>query len=225
MRTLIITENFNLLPMEVMIRKDNFRFVENIPINSMSSEINDKQKFKNFGLTEIQFATMIEELIQGHETLFEKAFLNHFDRSMKYLINKNGANKEVAYDITMNTLLEFRKRLLQGKVKYGNLNFLFTQMCSQRYKREMSKKIDNETYQQVNADDPTFDEEMYELLDKTIQKLGADCQSLIKDVYYNKISYKDLESKYSKAITALRKQKERCITKLKMLIRQNLNTI
>lgn len=211
--------------MEVMIRKDNFRFVKNIPLKYMSSETNKIQTSKNFGLTEIQFNKMTIELMQGKESLFEKAFLNHFDRSMKYLINKNGSDKEIAYDITMNTLLEFRKRLLQGKVKYGNLNFLFTQMCSQRYKREMSKKIDNDTYNQVNSNDPSFDEEMFELLDNTMEKLGTDCQSIIKDVYYNKISYKDLESKYSKATTALRKQKERCITKLKMLIRQKLKTI
>ena len=211
--------------MDVCVRKDIHRFGGKIPAKSMSTENNQKQASKNFGLSEDQFYTMINELHSDGEKLFEQAFLNHFERSMNYLINKNGAERETAYDITMNTLLEFRKRLVQGKVKYGNLNFLFTQMCSQRYKREMGKKIDHETYQQVNSEDQEFDEETFVLLDKTIQKMGTECQSLIQDVYYNKLSYKDMESKYSKASAALRKQKERCITKLKMLIRQNLKTI
>ena len=211
--------------MDVCVRKDIHRFGGNIPVKSMNSEDNQKQITKNFGLTEDQFNEMISALNQGSERLFEQAFLNHFDRSMNYLITKNGAEREIAYDITMNTLLEFRKRMIQGKVSYGNLNFLFTQMCSQRYKREMGKKIDHGTYQQVNAEDQTFDEETFELLDKTIEKMGEECQSLIQDVYYNKLSYKDMETKYSKASAALRKQKERCITKLKMLIRQNLNTL
>lgn len=210
--------------MDVCVRKDIHRFGGKIPRKSMNSEENQKQVTKNFGLTEDQFTEMIGALNQGSERLFEQAFLNHFDRSMNYLITKNGADREVAYDITMNTLLEFRKRMIQGKVKYGNLNFLFTQMCSQRYKREMGKKIDHDTYQQVNLEDETFDEETFALLDKTMEKMGEECQSLIQDVYYNKLSYKDMESKYSKASAALRKQKERCITKLKMLIRQNLNS-
>ena len=211
--------------MEACVSKDIHRFTGNIVLKSMKSKENQKHNTKNFGLSEDQFNVMIDDLIQGKENLFEQAFLNHFERSMNYLINKNGAGKEEAYDITMNTLLEFRKRLLEGKVSYGNLNFLFTQMCSQRYKREKGKKIDNETYEQVNSDTPTFDEETYQLLDEALSKMGDNCQSLIQDVYYNKLSYKVMESKYSKAMTALRKQKERCITKLKMLIRQKLNAV
>ncbi len=211
--------------MEVSIRKDISRFARNIPAHLMSSEEKENLSHKNFGLSEGKFNEMVELLIQGNETIFEKAFLNHFERTMQYLVNKNGASQEVAYDITMNTLLEFRKRILLRKVSYGNLNFLFTQMCSQRFKREMSKKVDHDTYNQVNSSEATFDEDMFVLLEKTMLKLGENCQSLIQDVYYNKLSYKDMEIKYDKASATLRKQKERCITKLKMLIRQNLNTI
>jgi len=196
--------------MEVTVRKDIHRFGANIPRKSMNSG-DPKIANKNFGLTETQFSQMITDLVNKSEKLFEQAFMNHFERSMSYLINKNGAERETAYDVTMNTLLEFRKRLIQGKVKYGNLNFLFTQMCTQRYKR------DNESHE-------TFDEETFALLDRTLSKLGEECQALIQDVYYNKLSYKLMEAKYSKASSALRKQKERCITKLKMLIRQKINS-
>lgn len=211
--------------MNVYLKKDIHKFAGKIPANSMNKNEENGISSKNFDLTENQFNILVNDLSNGSEQLFEKAFLNHFERSMNYLINKNGANREVAYDITMNTLIEFRKRIMMGKVKYGNLNFLFTQMCSQRFKKEVKRKVDYDKYSIINSDNPAFDEETYTILEETIEKLGENCQDLIQDVYYQKRSYKDLEDKYQKAVATLRKQKERCITKLKMLIRQKLNTI
>ncbi len=211
--------------MEVSETKDMHRFEKIIAVKNMDFVEKNNLSEKNFGLSEKQFEVMISDLNNSNDKLFEQAFLNHFERSMKYLINKHNAENNVAYDVTMNTLLELRKRIIQGKVSYGNLNFLFTQMCVQRYKRLMGKKVDFDRYQKVNTNDEEFDDEMFDLLDEALGKMGEECRAIIKDVYYNKIAYKTLESKYSKTAAALRKQKERCIIKLKMLIRQNLNSL
>ena len=210
--------------MEALVPKDINSFAAyKKTVKFMSTNESQIQYNRNFGLSEIHYNEMAIKLKQGNEKLFEQAFLNHFERSMSYVIKKFNAEKEIAYDITMNTLLELRKRIIQGKVQYGNLNFLFTQMCAQRYKREMGRKIDNDTYTQVNSNNQEFEEETYEILDQVLSKMGEDCKSIIQDVYYNKTAYKEMETKYAKSASALRKQKERCITKLKMLIRQKLN--
>ena len=179
---------------------------------------------QNFGLSAEEFETLTEEMRNGNDTLFEQTFLYHFESAMKYLMSKLNANRDNAYDITMNVMIEFRERILAGKIAYGNLKFMFTQMCTQRYRRQMGKTLDTDDYAyQSKFDDQVYDEETFQLLDKAIEKMGDNCQKLIKDVYYDKISYKTLETKYESTSAALRKQKERCITKLKMLLRQTLN--
>ena len=179
---------------------------------------------KNFGLTESEYNDLYNKLNSGDELLFEVTFMTHFEPAMKYLMNMNGASHDDAYDVVMNVLIEFRRRILDGKVKYGNLKFMFTQMCVQRYKREKGKKLDVTEYGYLSEyQDEPIDEELYQLLDKAMDKLGERCQQIIQDVYYAKTAYKVLEKKYKTTAANLRKQKERCITKLKMSLRQSLN--
>jgi len=207
-----------------VLRSTNRRFVPDNKARMSEHKNNQSLIKKNFGLLESEFFELKSEMIQGNDILFEETFLNHFEDAMNYLINKFKANRDNAYDTTMNVLIEFRERILTDKVKYGNLKFMFTQMCSQRYQRMMGKTLDEDDYSRtIMNNDPVYDEEMYQLLDVALDKMGENCQDIIKDVYYQKIPYKDLESKYSITAAALRKQKERCITKLKMLLRQTLN--
>jgi len=192
----------------------------------MNKSVKDDISLKNFGLTESEFDDLFNKLRNGDELLFETTFLTHFEPAMKYLMNSTGAIHDDAYDVTMNVLIEFRKRILDGKVKYGNLKFMFTQMCVQRYKREKSKKLDVDDYTYFNQyEDYVIDEEVYTLLDKSMSKIGEQCRKIIEDVYYSKISYKVLAEKYMITAANLRKQKERCMTKLKMNLRQSLNSL
>lgn len=205
------------------LQKDNSRFAY-YKVSSMDPEEKKAYNQKNFGLSFEEFEDLVEELRKGNESLFETTFLRHFEMAMNYLKSKLSADRDNAYDVTMNVMLEFRSRLIEGKVKYGNLQFIFTKMCSQRYMRMMGKKLDVDEYTYINKhEDKPIDEETFQLLDKSIEKMGDACKKIIHDIYYKKLNYKDLEQKYDKSSSSLRKQKERCITKLKMLLRQSLN--
>ena len=205
------------------LRKDNSRFAY-YKVNLMNPEEGKAYNKKNFGLSFEEFEHLVEQLRSGNESLFETTFLRHFEMAMNYLKTKLNANRDNAYDVTMNVMIEFRARIIEGKVKYGNLQFIFTKMCSQRYMRMMGKKLDVDEYSYISQhEDKAIDEETYELLDKSMNKMGETCQNIIQDIYYKKLSYKELEEKYDKKASSLRKQKERCITKLKMLLRQALN--
>lgn len=192
----------------------------------MDKSVKDDSSMKNFGLTEAEFTELYDKLISGDELFFETTFMTHFKPAMKYLMNTHGAIHDDAYDIVMNVLIEFRKRVIDGKVKYGNLKFMFTQMCVQRYKRDKGKKLDTEHYAYLNQyEDHVIDEEAFTLLDNAMNKIGEQCRQIIEDVYYGKIAYKVLSEKYKVTAANLRKQKERCLTKLKMNLRQSLNRI
>lgn len=208
------------------LQRYNRYFASSKAARLMKAKDKGDVSLKNFGLTESEFKELSEKLNNGNELLFETTFMTHFELAMTYLMNTNGASHDDAYDIVMNVLIEFRKRILDGKVKYGNLKFMFTQMCVQRYKREKAKKLDTEEYTYISQyEEHVIDEEVYELLDKSMDKLGERCQQIIEAVYYSKISYKLLAEQYEVTAANLRKQKERCMTKLKMNLRQAINRL
>lgn len=179
---------------------------------------------KNFGLTKAEFNRLCVRLKEGDELLFETTFMTHFEQAMNYLKKVNGALHNDAYDIVMNVLIEFRKRILDDKVKYGNLKFMFTQMCVQRYKRQKTDKWNVDDYFYVSQyETNVIDEEMFTMLEEAMNELGDRCRKIIEEIYYLRSSYKSLEQKYNIAASNLRKQKERCMTKLKMNLRQLLN--
>jgi len=213
------------LELTLEIRRFNRYFAKSKAIRLMNDKEKGDDSLKNFGLTALEFDDLCIKLQEGNELLFETAFMTHFELAMKYLMRKNGATHNDAYDVVMDVLIEFRKRILDNKVKYGNLKFMFTQMCVQRYKREKSKKLDVEEYAHIIQHESFIDEEVFTLLDKAMDKLGEQCQKIIRDVYHTKISYKKMEKKYKKTAANLRKQKERCLTKLKMNLRQSLNKL
>lgn len=173
---------------------------------------------KNFGLTESQFYFLVKKLQSGDQELFKETFLLHFDDCTKYLINKYRSNYDDAYDITMDTLIMFHTRLVKGKVKYGNIRFLFTQMASQHFQRKI-KQIRNVDPMDIELPvaEEAIDEESVLILNKAWELLGENCQDLLKKVFYGQMKLKDIAIEEQKSSVAIRKQKERCVSKLKNL--------
>ncbi len=178
---------------------------------------------KNFGLTESDFLEMSEKLKQGDRFLFEQTFLAHFDDCMNFLKQTYRASHEDAYDASMDALLEFCKRLEAGKINYGNLRFLFTRMAGQIYFRRKKKQMPAiEPDVQIAIEEEEVSEEELQVLQKVLGDLCEDCTEIIKAFYYYDISLKDLALKYDKTPAALRKQKQRCMEKLKNLFKKHL---
>jgi hypothetical protein len=72
---------------------------------------------------------MAEQLRSGDQQLFERIFLHHFKPCMQFLMHFKNYSHTNAYDATMNTLLEFRQMILEHKLTYGNLRYLFTRIA------------------------------------------------------------------------------------------------
>ena len=91
---------------------------------------------KNFGLSPEDFDGIVNDLKKNETHFFEQVFLQHFSDCIDFLQREYRADFNDAYDTTMDTLLEFRKRLVDGKLHYGNLRYLFTKMAAQLYVRQ-----------------------------------------------------------------------------------------
>jgi len=174
---------------------------------------------KNFGLTEAEFNRLLLELEKGDETLFEQVFLTHFEDCCKYLMNMYNASSEDAYDASMSTMLEFCRRLKSGRIAYGNLRFLFTRMAGQVYLKWIKKQnkligLENIDLQEAPEE---IDDEAYATLNKAWDGLLKDCQTLLEAFYYSGATLEHIAAGLNRSAVAVRKQKQRCMDKLREL--------
>lgn len=174
---------------------------------------------KNFGLTEAEFQRLANSLAQGDQRLFERVFLAHYKDCLNYLVRKDGLAHEVAYDLTMDTLLRFRDLIVAGKIRYGNLRYLFTRMARQAHLRG-KKKTDHLTGMtdaclEFAEDEPELSPEEFDLLGRAFKSLGEDCRGLLRSFYYLRRSLKDIATEEDRTPAAVRKQKSRCVATLR----------
>lgn len=176
-----------------------------------------KKLEQNFGLSELEFERMAAALRAGDKSMFEFVFLAHFAACRRYVCKTYGASLEDAYDATMDTLMEFHHRLAEGKIQYGNLRYLFTKMAGQRYQR--SQRAWSEA-QSIPADalasENTLAHEADSILEKAWDKLCEECRRVLKDFYYDKKNLNVLAEEMGKDHSAMRKQKQRCVDKLRV---------
>ena len=176
----------------------------------------------NFGLTERTFIDLCVQLREGDETIFEIIFLEHFQDCVHFLKRKYNIDQTTAYDISMDTILQFRQKLILRKINYGNLRFLFTSMAGQIYLKSLRSKKKNENLSSLFDTEDL--EEDFQILEKAIQDLGDGCRKLLKQNIYDNLELKDIAVMYGKSAAAVRKQKERCINRLRLLFAKQIKT-
>ncbi|AXT59646.1 sigma-70 family RNA polymerase sigma factor [Aquimarina sp. AD10] len=175
-------------------------------------------KHKNFGLSEASFEKLITDLKRNDTQFFEQVFLKQFKETMKYLSREYKASHEDAYDATMDALIEFRARFVASKLKYGNLRFLFTKMASQMFLRNLNKvntSIEDHMYKIEEIDESPTESEELNHLKNAWKSLGDACKQLLTWHFYGKMKLIEIASETNKSPSTIRKQKERCIQKLK----------
>lgn len=172
---------------------------------------------KNFGLTKLEFDQLVEGLKTGKEELFEKIFLSHFDSCKQYLMSNHKASPELAYDITMDTLIQFRKRILTDKTTYGNLRYLFTVMASQNLIKhhQKLKKLDYAPFYLEQT--PAKSEALYEALTFAWDTLEKESKTILEEYYYKKTPLIKIANRLGISDSTMRKKKQRCLEKLRSL--------
>ncbi len=186
------------------------------------AEPSEENRKKNLGLSRAEFKNLCSLLKQGKETLIEKVYLSHFKQCMKFLTYNENASRDEAYNSSMDALYEIRKDLMQDKIFYGNLAYYFTYRAkSKLFKWRKKQKqptlplIDMDFEEAEKTETELIQKELVELVSAAINKLCADCKSIIKSFYYNDKSLKEIAGKMEKSHAAIRKQTTRCRDKLR----------
>jgi len=154
---------------------------------------------KNFGLTEKEFIELVSQLQGGDETLIEKIYLAHVEGAVKFVRYNSSASYEEAYDSVIDALLEIRQELIQGKLEYGNLAYLFTYRAKLKFFR---LKMKNDNRLEVSSLEESIDfkdndnfidnlqiEEMANLIAKALNGLERDAEELLRFRFYEKLTW------------------------------------
>lgn len=177
---------------------------------------------KNFGLTEVQFTDMLNRMRAGDESLFEQVYAKQFTFCYQKLQQFDQLSAQAAYDATMDALLHFRDLLLQGKIRYGNLRYLFVCIARQLHGKKRGKQllisaIDDEAYRLAEEFPETIKKEAFEKMERAYRQLGSACKELLNENYFKRKSLKEIAETEGGSYAALRQQKSRCIHRLRQL--------
>jgi RNA polymerase sigma factor (sigma-70 family) len=177
---------------------------------------------KNFGLSAQDFDKMVTLLRSGDERLFEQIYFAQFSFCQRKLMSFDGLSEQEAYDATMDALIHFRDLLLQGKVGYGNLRYLFVRIARQLFSRKRGKLtvvrgITPEELNLADQQDFVYEEDSFSELNRAFKQLGMDCRRLLHEFYFNRRSLQELAEEEDKPSATIRKQKSRCVQRLRKL--------
>ena len=173
----------------------------------------------NFGLTKLEFDQFVEKVKDGDESLFIKVFNVHFKSSVRYIQNKFSIAEEAAYDTCMDTLLEFRSKLKTGKIKYGNVRYLFTKMAVHKYLDGLKKKNKVNDAIQVflgeNSKLALSESEFLSTLNYAVNNLEKAQKYMIKEIFYSGKDTEQIIEENDITYSTFRKRKQRSLEKLK----------
>lgn len=182
----------------------------------------------NFGLSKAEFQKHVESLKNGDNSLILNCMLNQLQDSILYLQKKFSVSKEHSYDICMSTFVEFMNKILQNKITYGNLRFLYSRMCVNNLIDEVKKKrkIQEATnnYLKQSEDNPDTSE-FLKILETIIIHLNDKEKHLITQIYYSGKPMQLIAEDHNLSYSNLRKKKQRIVEKLRELFYSKNNNL
>lgn len=183
------------------------------------SESNHDKKSNNFGLSEAEFQSLMESLKSGNEELFEKIFVAQTQNSIKLIQSTLGQSYEDSYDATMETLIQFRKCLIQGKLKYGNLKYIFNRMAKFFVLKKLNgiKEFSSdeiEIFEKSNVENK-YEPDQVEKINTAWKKLTDQEKKILYLRFNLDARLIDIAQNLGISESAVRKRKQRILDKIK----------
>lgn len=174
----------------------------------------------NFGLSKLEFNEFVNKVRDGDESLFIRVFNIHFKSSVRFIQNKFSISEEVAYDVCMETMLEFRNKLKNGKISYGNVRYLYTKMAVHKYlddikrKKKVTEAID--VFMEGSKSLSISETEFLATLNLAIDNLDESQKHMIKEIFYSGKETEQIIEENEISYSTFRKRKQRSLDKLKL---------
>ena len=171
-----------------------------------------KDLAKNLNLTQEAYDTLIVAMRRGDNTLFKSIFVTYSKDCISFLKQQYNIDHNTAYDVTLDAIVAMRQRMVDGKVAYGNIKFLFLQMAKHIYLKSIRKgqTVALDFDLELEDDETTYAEDELKTLSQALNSMQEECKQILIMFYYNSAKLYDIADMMNKSHDAIRKQKERC---------------
>lgn len=170
-----------------------------------------------------EFDTLKEQLKVGDNQYLKIIFEEQGAYCIKNIQRKFNCNLADAEDLLIDSILNFRAKVLSGKIKQltSVRNYLFTTCVNMQREKEYyaHKKQEKEydvklfLYDEIGADD-SDNEELLHLSVSSFERLGNGCQEILRYFYIYKLSMKEIAAKMNLGdANAAKVKKARCYKK------------
>ena len=179
-----------------------------------------------------ELADIKSELLKGNNRCLEIIFREEADFCIQNLVKSTTCPKDEAEDIFVESVLNFREKLIAGQVTYMNSirNYLYTtcrnmwservrQLALSRKKRDTVRAYIYDEYGDdplVSQDELEQKEALLQLTKKAMGQLNENCQEIIHYFYVEQYSMKDIVTLMGlSGPEVVKTMKYRCFKKLK----------
>jgi len=189
-------------------------------------------KNKNLGLSEDEFNKMVEGLRNGSNEYFEYLFRELFIKTYEKIKSTMNIPEGDAKDATVEALYDLRKKIINGTVKYGNINYLFNMMARRKFMSKYKKAKKGEIFWEgpyieeevIDEEEPKeWEEEDFLKLEMAIDKLDEKCKDLLNNIFYKHIDTVLIARWLGINLPTLRKRKQRCLDKVRQYLQSNIS--
>ena len=177
-------------------------------------------KKDNFGLSKSEFIICVDNLKAGIDDIITKHVAHQVPETTAYLKRRFSITRQESYDICMNTLLRYREKLIQDKIQYGNLRYLFIKMCINHFLdcEKKKRRVNEAVGRFLDLKSPAIDkEDLFKKLESVLTDLNPDQQLIIHKIYHSGQSMEFIAEELNISYANLRKKKERILNKMREL--------
>lgn len=176
-----------------------------------------------------EFVALVEELKAGNNTRLKLIFETHSAYCINKLISNHQCTLEEAEDIYMDSIINFRDKILSGKLEIlTDLKSYLFATCKnmllvklkkeQRVNKAVLEIYDDKTYEIDDDDlfsDPSYQEKILSVMNEAFSFLNENCQKILRAFYFERLSLDEIAEKYGLAnANVVKVSKSRCFQKL-----------
>lgn len=169
---------------------------------------------------------LTKELKSGDTRRLKSIFIKNSSYCIRILISKYKCAREDAEDIYIDSILNFREKIISGKIETltDERAYLLT-TCKNMFLVKLKKEQRiNKAVMEINAlNDPihsddgesNYKDEILKVTEEALLTLPINCQNLLKQFYFNKLSLEEIAKSMDLANANVAKvSKSRCFGKL-----------
>jgi len=171
------------------------------------------------------------EIQQGNNDYLETIFEEYGPYCISNIMRKFSCSREDAEDLMVDSIINFRDKLLAGKVTYLSSvrNYLYTTCVNMKKDRDYYTRKQKEQEHEVilylySEDEKTksYQEELLQISLQAFRQLSDSCQKILKHFYIDKFSMEQIaaELRFSNANSA-KVTKARCYKKWLEIVNKN----